>query len=372
MLRARWFDHRQPRNEATTSEAARPPALDGSVLLLLLLARSGASAETAPGAEPVILLQPPTASPAVRRSLARIRDEISADRFHVILVDSSTAGDPAADIESATRNPEGGTVLVLFGDPEAGQAELCVVRHAARRAAVRRATVVVDDPARMPEALAARALELLRATALELSIETNARRAPQEPPVPRARSRHSPQPHPAGPAGGRHRHRRPGPWSMEQRRGTAARAAPVGRVGLRLSEWAWTRVSVTGLGSRPRVETAYGSAMLSQTVALLECAAIFRRDKRIRPMFSLGAGVLNVADHRNRSGALRRPRAAAMVRGVRRGVGVAFAVGSRAALVTELHALVASPHPVVRFVDTRAATVGYPSVILTLALRVAP
>ena len=39
--------------------------------------------------------------------------------------------------------------------------------------------------------------------------------------------------------------------------------------------------------------------------------------------------------------------------------------------MTELHALVASPHPVVRFVDTRAATIGYPSLMLTLALQVA-
>lgn len=53
------------------------------------------------------------------------------------------------------------------------------------------------------------------------------------------------------------------------------------------------------------------------------------------------------------------------------GVGVGFAVSSRAALVTELHALLASPHPVVRFVDTRAATIGYAAVMLTLALQVA-
>ena len=76
---------------------------------------------------------------------------------------------------------ESGTVLVVFGDPETGQAELCVVRRAARRTAVRRATVVVDDPERMPEALAARALELLRATALELSIEIDRRTARARP-----------------------------------------------------------------------------------------------------------------------------------------------------------------------------------------------
>jgi len=41
-------------------------------------------------------------------------------------------------------------------------------------------------------------------------------------------------------------------------------------------------------------------------------------------------------------------------------------------VTAELHALLASPHPVIRFIDTRAAIVGYPSLILTLALRVAP
>jgi hypothetical protein len=54
------------------------------------------------------------------------------------------------------------------------------------------------------------------------------------------------------------------------------------------------------------------------------------------------------------------------------GLGVGFGVGPRSALVAELHALVAEPHPVVRFVDIRAATLAYPSVIVTLALEVAP
>jgi len=54
------------------------------------------------------------------------------------------------------------------------------------------------------------------------------------------------------------------------------------------------------------------------------------------------------------------------------GVGVALVRRSRAALVTELHARVAAPHPVVRFADTRAATIGYPSVIVTVSLQVAP
>ena len=102
------------------------------------------------------------------------------------------------------------------------------------------------------------------------------------------------------------------------------------------------------------------------------CRGVQDATNGIRPIVSLGAGALNVAVVGTGAAPYegREPqRWSAAFDG---GVGVAFAVGSRAALVTELHALLASPHPVVRFVDTRAATIGYPSLILTLALQVAP
>jgi hypothetical protein len=344
----------------------------GLILLLLTLEWSGASAETTVSAETVILLQPTGASPAVRRSLARIRDELSADRFHVVLADSNTAGDAGAVIESATSDADAGTMLALFGDPEAGQAELCVVRRSVRRTAVRRAMVLVDDPERMPEALATRALELLRATALELSIETERAQRSQRPPEPRLEADIPAKLAPPAAA--------PeipivvaamgvGVWTSIE--GPPPAVTPVARIGLRLSDWAWARVSVAGLGSHPRVENAYGSATLSQSVALAELAAVFRHDKRIRLMSSLGVGALNVAVAGTGAAPYEDREPQQWSAAVDGGVGMALAIGTRAALVTELHALLASPHPVVRFVDTRAATIGYPSLILTLALQVA-
>jgi len=342
-----------------------------AALLAPLLDWSGASAENTAGTETVILLQPTNASPAFRRSLVRIRDELSADRFHVILADPGTAGDAGAVIASATNDRETGTILALFGDPESGQAELCVVRGAGRRTAVRRA-IVVDDPERMPEALATRALELLRATGLELSIELEHRPRSPKPPEPRSEADVPSQLRPpvavaeipmlVAAMG-------VGIWNSVD--GPPLAVTPVGRVGLRLSDWAWARVSVAGLGSQPRVETAYGSGAVSQSLALAEVAVVFRGDKRIRPALSLGAGALSVA-------VVGTGAAPYEGRGARRwsaafdaGVGIAVAVGSRAALVTELHALLAAPHPVVRFVDMRAATIGYPSLLLTAALQVA-
>jgi hypothetical protein len=320
-----------------------------------------------PSAETVILLQPATASPALRRSLARIRDELSADRFRVVLADSSVPTDRGDLIESAARDGEDGTTVALFGDPAAGETELCVVRRAARRTAVRWATIAVDDPERMPQALATRALELLRATALELSIESERAAPPHEAPAARADT----PPTPTLPAAARVVAAMGiGIWNSVD--GPPAAVIPVARIGLRLSDWAWVRVSLAGLGSHPRIATADGSATVSQSLALAEFAAVFRPDRRLHPILSVGLGALDVAVVG--TGAVpfegREPqRWSAAFDG---GVGVGFGLGSRSALVAELHALVAEPHPVVRFVNIRAATVGYPAVIATLALEVAP
>lgn len=341
--------------------------------MLLVVAGSRAAAQPLPVSEKVILLQSTTASPTARRSIARIRDELSADRFDVVVADARTPGDAGSAIADAAPFTEVGTVLVLFGDPESGQAELCVVRRGARRTGVRRATIAVDDPDRIPEVLAKRALELLRATALELSLEVEPPPRAEKPPELRAEAdiRGTTPPVLTPEAARVVVDMGVAMWNSVD--GPPPAVAPVGRVALRLSDRVWARASIAGLGSRPHVDTAaYGSASLSQTVGLLECVAIFRRDERIRPGFSVGAGAVNVqvagtgaAPYVGRD----TQRWSVALDG---GAGVAFAVGARAALVTELHALVASPHPIIRFVDTRAATVAYPSVILTLALRVAP
>jgi len=339
------------------------------LLLALEVPRASAGPGPGPGEDTVILLQPAAASSVVRRSLARIGAELSADRYHVVIADRDVAGGPGAVIESAAHAAEAGTALVLFGDPDSGQAELCIVRRSGRRTGVRRAMVVVDDPERMPEALARRALELLRATALELSIGIEPAPLPETPQPSEADVRSSASA-PAAPPAIVAVDLGVAMWASIQ--GPPSAVVPVGRVALRVSDWAWARITAAGLGTRPSLETAYGSATLAQTVALAESVAVFRRDKWLRPFVSIGAGALNVAVSGVGEGQYegRAPqRWSAAFDG---GIGAALVVRSRAALVMELHGLVAAPHPVVRFADTRAATIGYPSLILTLALQVAP
>lgn len=350
----------------------RGPALAAGVMLSALLAASSVAAtEAASDAGLVIVLQPTTASSALRRSLARIRNELSADQFHVILGEPGAATDPAAVIEGAGADPAGGTVLAVFGDPETGMAELCVVQRSGRRVAVRRATVAVDDPERMPEALSARALELLRATALELAIDGEGARRQQAAPQPNRTIEAAAHPAaPVAPAEDAAVAVEMGVGILHSIDGPPPAVMPVGRTRVRVWSWLGARVTLAGLGARPRVDSRYGSATLSQNLVLLELAGGFRSGKRVRLAASLGAGALNVSVAGVGAGRYEGRDSQRWSPVFGGGLGVAFAIGSRAALATEMQAMVASPHPIVRFVDTAVATVGYPSLLLTATLQV--
>jgi hypothetical protein len=145
---------------------------------------------------------------------------------------------------------------------------------------------------------------------------------------------------------------------------------PTGRIRLRLTTWLHARVSVTGLGSRPRVETTYGSATIAQNLVLFELAAVFRGDKRVRPILGLGAGALNVSVMGAGPSSYESREPQRWSAAFDAGVGASFAIHRRAALATEMHALLAAPHPFVRFLDMTAGTIGYPSLLLTLTLQV--
>jgi hypothetical protein len=340
---------------------------------LIFLLFSPALVADAPRPEGVvILLQPDAASPAARRSMARIRDELLADRFHVIEVDSTRAGEPGAIIEQDARDLGADNLVTFFGDPDTGHLELWVMERAGGLTAIRQAIVTVAEPERMPEVLSARTLELLRATALELSIKIARERQPLPAPDSVAAGQRGQSPAPSLSSGRGILTIDAGMAVVQSVAGPPTAVAPLGRVQVRLSDWLMARLSLTGLGTRPRVETANGSAELSQTIGLFELGVGFRNDQRIRPTLSLGAGLLSVgmvgsgkSPYEGREG---RQQSAVFDAGL----GGAVALRSRVALAVELHAFLASPHPEVRFLQTRAATIGYPSFVLLLALQVEP
>lgn len=348
-------------------------------MFLLHCSEDAAGAESAKPAELVIVLEPDNATPAALRSLTRIRDELAADSYRVTMADARTATAMGTIVEYAGSEPDGSVLLLaLFGDPDSGQAELWVVARAPRGLAVRRAAVATEDPERMPALLSARALELVRATSLELSFggETAAHAGlPPGVPVPPSRTTAA-RPDPPRAAADSSV-----PAAFDFDMGLALLSSvdgpgpailPLGRMRWHFADSFYGRMSLFGLGTHPRVDTSYGWATVSQTVGLIELGATFGRDRRLRPSVSLGAGALHVSvvgvgnpPYEGRDPA----RWSAALDG---GLGIAFAVTPTVALATEVHALVAIPHPTVNMVDTDQATIGFPSFLLTAAVQFAP
>jgi hypothetical protein len=341
------------------------------LLALAATFSSAAARAAAPRAETVILLEPTEASVITRQSLSRIKDELAADRFEVVLAAPTVATEPGAILESAPAGVPRATLVILFGDAGTGRSELCVVRRARERTAIRRA-LVVDLPERMPQALSLRALELLRATALELSIDNVEAPPPHEPEGPPRTSQLPDLPVTGGVRTAPAVTLDVGLAAMHSFDGPPPMLAPIGRLKLGLASWLYGRLSAAGLGTRPRVKNVYGSATLSQNLALLELVTVLRAEEQLRPMASLGAGALNVSIEGTGAAPYQGRGAHRWSAAIDAGLGLALASGARSAAVAELHALLAVPHPVVRFVDTSAATIGYPSVMLTLALQVSP
>jgi len=346
----------------------RAPEVWLALAVLTLLPCFSRSARAEPRAELVMILEPNDASVATRQSLNRIKDELAADKFAVVMAAPAGESDPGAVIESGPRD----ALITLFGAPESGEAELCVVRRLGGRSAVRRA-LVTDLPERMPQALSLRALELLRATAFELSME------PREAPPRKAidgesRAVTAPgEPHVDAVLWA------PSAFALDlgvglwqNLGGPPLAVAPMARLRYGVSEWMAARVSAMGLGTHSSVRHTRGNASVTQEALLLELVFAAGSQQRLRPLASAGAGVLHasvagvgVTPYEGRN-------AHTWSAAVDAGFGVALAFRRHAALVAELHAFLASPHPVVRFEDASVASIGYPSLILTLALQVAP
>jgi hypothetical protein len=294
------------------------------------------------------------------------------------MADARTATATGTVLEYAASDPDGSVLLALFGDPDSGQAELWVVARGRRGLAVRRAAVATEDSERMPALLSARALELVRATSLELSFAGETAAEPGPPPEvsvppPRATATRPDPPRSAADSS------LPAAFDFDMGLallssvdGPGPAILPMGRLRWHFAGSFYGRVSLFGLGTEPRVDTSYGWATVSQSVGLIELGATFRRDRSLRPSVSVGAGALHASVVGVGNPPYQGQDPARWSAALDGGLGIAFAVTRTMALATEVHALVAIPHPTLYFVDTDEATIGFPSFLLTAAVQFAP
>ncbi len=315
----------------------------------------------------VVLLEPSAATSGERRCLTRIREELLAGGFEVALVDPGPGADPISIAGAIQRQRGSVATIALLGDPELGPSELWILDRVGGQAEVRRIAAPTDDPAHVPEVLAIRTIELLRASALKLLVESS------QPPVVVAAAptpvvaSPSPPPTPA-PAPVPVLRLEAGLALWQSVGGPGPAALPTARLRLTLQAPLFVRLTLAGLGSRPRVTTAQGSAEVEQDLGLVEIGVAFRRQRRVSPFVSVGGGVLHVGSAGDGIYPYRGiddSRWAGLVAG---GVGLVVALGGRAAMSFEVQAALAAPHPVVQFSGAAAATIGRPALLATWTL----
>ena len=334
------------------------------VLILVVLAMSLASGDARAESALVVLVRPTAQSVVVNEAITRIRGELIADGFEVSVVDAPPGADPASVLARADQQTGAAATLGLFLHPDASAAELWVVDRLTSKTVVRRIEMSKSPRASVPEVLARRSVELLRASLLEILVD--AQKRPSAVPAPRAQaSRWAAQ-------------------ALEPRRssfgveagaqlvggfgGIGAAVMPVGRVRVALGERLHTRLTLSGLGTRPKVVAAEGTATVSQELALLELVGEITPRSWLRPTISLGAGGYHIGV----DGSANAPYAGladgryAFVADA--GAGLALSLTSAFALSLEAHALLVAPYPVIRFLEVDAAETGRPLLSSALTL----
>ena len=345
----------------------RRPLAPVVALAAVLFGGAPATAAPAPQQSPkVILVRPPVAPPAVTEALVRLRGELVAAGFDAEVVEQALGVDVRTSLEKLSPASAGAaTALVaVVASAEPGNAELWVIDRVTGKTVLRRVNAGATDPPRVAEVLSVRAVELLRASFLELAIGAPpANNAPPSTPVVERWATATLEEADwtwAVEAGGGTAYAVDGPWNV---------ILSVARLERALGQRFCARVSFAGLGTSARVDTPQGYAGLSQTILLAEVMVRFRRGNRIEPLLSLGAGTLRLAADSHEAAPFVAVSDARWAAAGDLGVGVRIPLRRRKfELGIEAHALFAQPYPTVRFLGNDVALAGRPSLIGSVTL----
>jgi hypothetical protein len=326
----------------------------------------------------VTLLQSSAASPRARRCLTRVREELAAGGFDVTVSEFGAGGEALWMVDAP--GPRDGSIatITLIGNPDDGPAELWIVDGVPwGRAVVRRLLVTTGATTHDDEVLAIRALEFLRASALELARGARGAPAPTTSANPSAPSspavtvaaQAAPPVAPAGAAAERGRVSfELGLSVLESSRALGPAFLPVARVRAEWLSLLETRVTVAGFGTQARVTGREGTAHVGQVVGLFELRAAFRHGRAVRPSIGLGAGVLRVSVDGEGNWPYEGLQAERWAGLFDVGAGLTARLGHRLSAAFELHGQLATPYPTLRFSSEEVAQIGRPALFSSLTL----
>jgi hypothetical protein len=337
-----------------------PFSRHGFALALALV--TGSLAEVAM-ASTVLLVRPPNPSRVASEALMRMHGELASAGFDVSFATAVAGVDARASLEMLASGPGVDAVVAVLGDGAPDAIEVWVVDRVTGRSVVRH-TPYQSGGERDAEVLAIRAIELLRASLLEVDMGgAGPALAPRPPPVATG------LPAEAARAAG------PSRWALEIGAsvvtgfdGLGPAVLPQLRFDGVLTAWCVAQVTVAGLGTRSRVGSGEGTAQVAQQFGLGGVSLRWPSRMGVRAVVSLAAGALHTMAEGRAGWPYAGQTAAQWSFLADAGLGMHLALGARYELAAEAHAQLAEPYPRFRVLGTDVATAGRPTLLFTLGV----
>ena len=312
-------------------------------------------------ASTVLLVRPPNPSSLASEALVRMHGELASAGFDVSFAAAMVGMDARASLEMLASGPGVDAVVAILGDESPDLIEVWVADRVTGGSLVRR-TPYLKSGDRDAEVLAIRAIELLRASLLEVDMAGKARLSAKPTQVAQ-RTGHAPEP------------RDDSRWGLEvggnvvtSFDGVGPAVVPLLRVDAALATFCLVQATFAGLGTRARVGSNVGSAQVSEQFALGGATIRGRAHHRVRPTFSLALGALRTSAEGRADWPYDEWTATKWSFLADVGVGLRLATGHRYEVVIEAHGQLAEPYPAVRFLGANVASSGRPDLLFTLAL----
>ncbi|WP_434047179.1 MULTISPECIES: hypothetical protein [Sorangium] len=364
-----------------------------ALLACLLLAPARAAAappappqEAAAAASRVAILEADADDPLVREAATRLKAELGAAGFQVVIVPLAREGDVRAALERAAQDEGAFAAAAIFRSRAGATADLWIVDRVTQKTVVR--TVEVSGAA-APSVMAVRAVELLQASLLEANLLASRARpggaadggvaVPDDVQRWMAPARRQAAADPAA--------ERPGMFAGVGVEAGIAALQSTGGVGpslgpaLRLSYGgpAGSGVLPAGLAARltfagptlgPALEGALGTVSVRQEMALLEAVWAFETGGAVSPVLSAGLGGYHLFISGDPLPPLRSATGEVWSVAAALGGGAGLRLTERAALLLDVHAILAEPRAVVTLGGERLGAAGRPTFAGFLGLLV--
>jgi hypothetical protein len=128
----------------------------------------------------VVVIRPAQASPTLREAHTRAEAELRAAGFEVVEIQSDDISPSRVELEHAARQSDAIAAISIWQTEGDAAADVWVVDQVTGKTVIRTVDVAGSAPAEIPSALAIRAVELLRASLIEVTV---AAESPEERPA---------------------------------------------------------------------------------------------------------------------------------------------------------------------------------------------